>query len=479
MYEHDYIGAILEWGKTKILSPHIIKYREDIEEYCKPLLESNEDELCDLLLRAIGELKDQVESAISTFGDIKLVTSTEYEELWHKAGAEFCTFDKINYLMESVHYLICIRDKRKYNEILQELDNVFSRITLWIEEGDFSPLRFVVLNEIRCESLLQIPEDERYRFPWYEAYSDYADDTVGIIIENFNLFLSGNWDKLITEIPREHLIEVSFELKRDRQLFSVIELKAALHKNLLETMSKPTSLKLLAMWDDARLDYYLPEKVVEVGPGKVRDEVLKDVTSSREDTLFGRFLNAFCGPGMDDRQRLNRLSKVEEEIKEVDISKASSPTKEVLSTLKLWFEGKCEDGKLTKISFETWLGKMERKANEIDTESFNAHLETLLRGVPGLTKFLEEDVAKEPILEGSLCTIDLDDQQASTQKEQIPIKQNPVGITLRLDREESISIMPDPDNIRASEDYKELWKFIDKVEDWYWGGTCFAEDKKK
>ena len=132
-------------------------------ENCKPFMESNECEC--FLSDSVKKIEQQVTLAISLLTNIELITATEEDSIWHNAEVSFIAFDRVNYLMEALQFLIAPYKEEIAKKAIQELDAIFEKIVGWLEEGDFSPLRFVVFNESRRYYLEQIPEEEKYRFP--------------------------------------------------------------------------------------------------------------------------------------------------------------------------------------------------------------------------------------------------------------------------------------------------------------------------
>ena len=478
------LNLILEWGKTKLLSPHLIKFCGELEKCCKPLLELGETQLCKFLSETIKELKMEIESAITSLSDIKLATSTKRNEaFWDVAKSGFEVFNEVNYLTKALHSLIHgYIDEGDYSKIVKELYAIYSRITEWMEEGNFSPLRFVVLNEMRRTRLSQIPEEERYQFPWYEIYSEYPDDTVELITKDLENYLSESWDKLKETVPPEYLCEASYELKRDDKLFSAINHKAQDAAFLTTFLEEPSSFRLVSIGHSVNenIDYPLPDIVAEIGVKKIRDKVMKETEYlSEADALLLEFLNAFCGPGLGEDERLKCLSRVEEKIDGIDTEGVSNEEdKDVLRNLQLWFRGECDDSQMANSAFKSWFDKMEKIAIEVDDESFSDHLNELLIEVPGLEDFCKGYVAQELQLESPL-SMSQDEPLAPTQKIELSIKQNPIFVSLNIDRGGSSYIMPSSDSVSASDDYNKLWNHLDSVEGWYWGGACFAEGNKK
>ncbi|KAA0249750.1 MAG: hypothetical protein EDM77_07525 [Candidatus Jettenia sp. AMX1] len=487
-----------------MLSPEIVQDISEIEENCEPFIKS--DEFTNFLLNSVEKIRRQVEFAISLFTNIELVTATDEDSLWHDAEVSFIAFDRVNYLMEVLQFLIVPRKKEIAEKAMKALDTIFEKTIGWLEESEFSPLRLVVLNESRRYHLEQIPEDERYRFPWYELYSDYSENTLEIIIENFDTFLSGKWEKLTREIPQEYLHEISLELKRDKLLLSRIKQEASYHKRLLAAVSKPSSLKLWRLGDEAALDYFLPGGVKKSGAVRVSLKLIEDAKIAFEaDEICWKFLAAFCGPNLDDKQRLSLLDKVEERIKKIDIHKISE-NENILKTLKSWFEGNCDNAKLIKISFDTWIKMMEEKAINMHAVEFDESPEKLWNAIMELQKgrmgasnsvekyindfvngcrqvwqIFKSTVDEPSVLYGARAIAA--SSEKSVQPRKLELNNNPILLSLKPNPKGEYIILSSLALKRVVlgegvEDYEKIWNYLEHTKNDYWCGCFITNDDK-
>ena len=70
---------------------------------------------------------------------------------------------------------------------------------------------------------------------------------------------------------------------------------------------------------------------------------------------------------------------MEKTIKEIDVTQITR-NKNILETLKLWFEGKCKDSQLVGISLDKWIKMMEEKAANMPVMAIDESPEKL--GMP-------------------------------------------------------------------------------------------------
>lgn len=503
MNQKGFCNVLIEWGKTHTHSPQITSYLKRLEEYCKPFIHDNRLE--DFLSHSIEELKKQVDTAVSILSDTELVTSTEDTPLWHEAESSLITLDRVNYLMDAIHFLIAPYRDAVYKKSIHKLDEIFSFITSWLEEGAVSPLRFVVLNDTRRECLSQIPEETRYRFPWYENYSDYDENILETIILYFDDFLSKKWKKLAKKIPVEHLVEIWHELKRDVNLFSLVKRESALQKKLFKAVSVPSSLKLLGLSSDETSDAILPECVENAGVIWVCVSLLHDAILeifSEAEKIYWTFLPALCGPSLNGKQRLEFLDTVENMISKIDIMEIARDKGELLKTLKLWFEGKIEDSYLIKISFDTWNKLIEEKASRMPTREVDAAPDELWKAINNLVKKeipiqVSERIIRFESLETMrekrkshkqsefynifLHKVAANAGKEETGTEELKVEKNHIYFSLLPYDRGAYPIIPPPEEVSgctAVKEYKKLWDVLGNIkgDSCYAGGICLKED---
>lgn len=514
--EHiDMFNAIFEWGKIHLLSPTTEPYLEEIEGFCKPYFAS--ENLERLLSDSIDDTKQQVNSAMETFSNPDLIMATEDDDIWYEAQESFIAFDSVIYLTEANYYLVSAHEKSLSEKVMTQLSEVLSGILSWFEDGDFSPLRLSVLNDSRRSYLARIPEDKRYLFPWYESFSDYDENILNVVSENLNVFSSDYKDGHIPEQLKSHVKEIKYELNRDKILFSKIQEHFVLHNSLMRTFSKRSALTLWRLGDKSSLEKVLPPHVVEAGPVRISRSLLEEAAKfsyTETDKAYWAFMLAFCGPGLEDKERLKLLDKAEKMVKNIDLNDIADDKAGVLRTLKIWFEERCENSDLVEASFDAWIKLMEEKAEGLPVMEFDEEPVKLSEALNTLlSKSIEdrrvyEQAYSEPeqeIKEPSVSILDtifgwieriistqtklqaapammLDKEIKKVEEDIFELKEEKKSICLALksNAKGEYFFLADPKEVfsfhseQDEKDYRELWDFMKKrtATKKYWGG-CF------
>lgn len=489
--QENLLNAILEWGKTHILTPVFTQDLKEIEDYCQTVF--SQIDLKSFLSELTRETDDRVNSAIKTLSDPKLIIATETDDLWHDAEKSFLVFDRVNYLIETTYHLIAPYNKSLSEEVMSKLDDIMSRIISWLEDGEFSPLRLTVINSIRRGYVNLIPEDERYQFPWYEIYSDYDENIIRVIIEHFDDLTSRDKKGQIPKELKTYLPEISYELKRDKELLSIINQEFVLHRSLLETVSKRSALTLWHLGDEAALDYILPEEVEKAGVVRVSISLLKKVKlSTKTEKLYWAFLVAFCGPGLKNEQRLQLLDEVERMIGKIDTEDLVGDMAKILVPLKRWHDEKLQDDWLTQICFTHWLELLEKEAvamPEMECDEDPNRLWEVLKSIvsfpdliPDLIlvvlKWTRERIISPKVELGAVPVPEMGDKK-DRKTIKIETKTNPINLSIRPNDKGEYPILPAPKfcvggNIETYE--TSLWNEISKITGVYWGGVAITED---
>lgn len=492
-------NTMIQWGKTHLLSaggPETDQYLKELEADCKTLI--NSSDLEDFLSSSIEEINKKVALAISAISNDALITVTDEEGIWHEALEGFTAFDMVNYMLEVVHYLIASFKKEVANKFIIKLDETMSNIISWIEDGDFSPLRLTVMNNYRRQQLSQIPVDKQYLFPWYEIYSCYNENTLEVIIENF--------DKFVLETGKEHLssllelpiAELSFELRRDKKLLSIVKQEYILHKSLMEAISKRSALTLWRLGVNSSLDRIIPQHIEEAGVVRTVNNLIKGVLTSdvtNTDKAYWLFLSAFCGPGLDDKQRLNLLGKVEKIMKKIDTSGIVGDMVNVLKSLKLWYDSKCEDSQIVSISFDTLTRLMEENAGRMQAieydedpkelwNTLNTLLEKPIPSIPFEDSWIErisEWINRYAVIQAPALAWLSEEEERTTEQLLLDIGNKLIKLSLRPNAEGKYPIISSPNKVLscdAMEDYKNIWNYVGNTTGNYWGGCLIKEDDK-
>lgn len=494
--QRDFLNVILEWGKTHLLLPTNEQLLGSLEGKFKFFLAGQDENSLEVSLE---EVQKQVDSAKTTLSDTELITATKEDNIWVKALESFTVFDKVVYFIEAAYYLIAANNKEMSERFLTSLDKIMLDIITWLDEGSFSPLRLTVLNDARRSFLKQIPEKDQYQFPWYEIYANYNENIMDIIAENFDTFISNDVE-LVPETLKSHLPEILQELKRDRVLFSILKQLFILHKCLLEEIPRYSAVTLFQLGESSASNYLLTPCLEEVGLIRTSINIIKNATSvvkKESDKVYGMFLAAFCGPGLQDEQRLHLLNKVEDMISKIDTTELTGNTANVLNTLKLWFGGKCENSRLVSVSFDTWMRLLEKNSEGMKPMEHDEDPKELWNAINTLLdKPIQPEPSKDSLfkknIESILAWIDRmngicapplsfawlgEETEIATEQIPLDIKGKFISLSMKPDTSGSYAILPYPDAILLCSnagDYKNLWKFVGNTENY--GGGCMLTD---
>lgn len=509
----DFSNAILDWGKTYLLTPEAKPYLSEIGDYCKICLESSEIER--FLPDLTKDIKMQVESAIITFSNPELIFATEEDNIWYEAQEAFIVFDRINYLSEGIHYLKTLHKTALLEKIMKDCNEIMSGILEWLEDGNFSPLRLTVLNDIRRKYLARIPENNHYLFPWYEIYSDLDENILRIIMENLAVFQNIK-EENVPEALESYMGEISYELNRDKELYSMLKRHFVLHKSFIKSFSKRSAITLWRLGEKAALDYIVPQCVEEAGLIRVSDKVIGDVDfSTKTNDLFWTFMSSFCGPGLNEKQRVTLLGRVEKMLKNVKAEDITGVNSEVLKPLKLWFDGKCEDSQLVNISFTTWNNMLQKKVEseemplrEVDENpgklwnTINEKISSTAKITPlydrqpvicepkiaiysSYAKSASEASEKPSVTDSPIVTLHSNyamaaSETATQQMQELRLYKNPISFSLKPDTNGEYPVLPINNVLScdAPDDYQKVWEYLELAKDNYWGGYAITRDNK-
>ena len=349
------INALTEWGKAHMITPNLARYLDDLREDFSLLTGENQ---AALLEKVVCDTKASVDSAKETLSNPELVTATEEDDLWHKAEEAFLTLDRINFLVEALLY--CPHAGQDgWKGALEKADAIAMDILNWFEAESISPLRWIGLNHFRKAYLERIPEEKRYLFFWYESYCNYPENTLEILMENYDKFERGDADFFPAELQSE-IGMISHELRRDEKLSSIIRREFALHKGLRNALSKRSSLTLWYLSDKWESETVLPKAVEDAGLIKMANRMLVNAfknVSNEADKLYWAFLAAFCGSTLSTKQQLELFDWVEEEINDIDLSRTGNfyGIENLLTSLKKWYQDRgVQDAELITRCASAW-----------------------------------------------------------------------------------------------------------------------------
>lgn len=359
------VMALIEWGKTNLISPHLEDYLKELRGDFNSLLENGT--LGDILETVYFYAEKNVKKAKDTLINKELITASPYDGIAEQTQEALNAFDEMIFLDLAIRHLI--KPSEKKESILNKLDNIISDISSFMYDEDWSPLRLAPINRYRRELLNIIPEDEKYQFPWYELFCEYDENTISTLIFNYHMLSNKKyWGKLSEDI-KDRIPEIVHELKRDKKLLKEIVDGYKILSGLSTAVAED---KRLLLWHSAEKEsekYPVKQAVANLGIVRVSTRLLQDVPIETESNkIYWLFLIAFCAPEISNYKRIEFFDYVERGISMCDTESASEDKKELLVHLKSWFHNKYEDKKLAKESYQKWNSMLHKIATP---ENFN------------------------------------------------------------------------------------------------------------
>jgi hypothetical protein len=478
---NEIFEILIEWGKTHLIIPGFENHLHELRKYFE-LTITNTKDFKKLLLNYINELENEVKNAINILSNIELITASEGDEIWVEAEESFFILDKTNYLKETLYNLLTKDERQNLNQSFNKLKQIEINIVEWLYDSEFSALRFTVLNKVRKAYLDIIPEEKKYLFPWYDLFSEYDENTISTVIDNYHLF--GEKTKNILEKLIPNTSEIAFELKQDKKLLSVIENEYLTKDSIDKAFSKRSSLRLLQISCVVAPSYQISEHLEKVGLVRVAIKLIhdnEDPLMNYYNRIYWLFLSAFCGPDLEEKWRLYFLEKVEKLIKNVNIEDIEVEVGKILNPLKLWFNNEIEDQQLAEISFAHWLNLLETKAESMseskeDASGFFSTVESI--SIVSFEKLIEVILSAKLVktrLERVVSTrihYGIEESEAT----RVIINNNPIKLSILPNDKGEYVLLAAPSFIKESnhlEDYKKFWEKFDRL-NFYWGGYSFS-----
>lgn len=499
----EVLNLLLEWGKTHLLTPEFSRHLKDLEEEYRALTQGVD--VNGLLSNLLGEMESEIDNTIKVLSAPELITVVEDDDIYLKAEESFITLDRCIYFMEAVYYLIAKDTSGGYQGVLNGIDRMISKIITWLEDSNFSPLRLTVFNELRRAYLTHIPEEKRYLFPWYERASDLPDNTLRGIVENYNNLVSGK-ETVIPEELKPYHMEILYELKRDKELNTMLREEHTLHRALMEIAKEKSSINLWFFAEDMAFDYVIPEKIDRRGVVRVSTELIGKIMKNSRLFIFIEkpvkayylFLSAFCGPSLTNAQRLELFDKVETLIKEIgedDLDRSENAQATLLRRLKRWYDGdNTELPYLGNTAFNQWESLLIKIAETMEETEFDSDPEEfwqiLIRlakmpEVPSIVvvvlnrihRWKEKNVLNpQPVLSGVQLRMGITTE--------LSINTNPISIFILPSSEQRYQLLPEPDSVSAPDEhrreYTHLWDGINpRIRGGIYAGGIILKDEKK
>jgi hypothetical protein len=483
------ILAFTEWGKIKLLKPTLESYLKDIKsDYNSSITKCGKD-IKEVINTAVEETKQKVEEAKKLLSSREFITSIEGDEIWYEAKEALTAFDRVNFLNKAIAELI--EDPIK-KDALKQLDNIMMNTLSWFDDSNWSPLRLTILNNYRKEILEKIPEEQRYLFPWYEVFVEYDEDIIEVLIQNYDCLLGKEKDERVPQILQDNLREILFEITKDDELLSTIKERYVLHKKILEVYSQRNSLTLWRLSEKAALDYPVTGEVAKIGLVRLSTRLIQTTLqkiSSRAEKIYWMFLSAFCGPDLDDKQRLQLLDIVEKKIININVQNINGEIVKILSPLKQWFEGRDNDNWLASSAYTTWNKMLQEEAKKVEIREFETdekveHFWQAIESLKNKWTWIENLKEFIPKLQPSpvLRYVPVETRDEEREESEKTFEKNTLEITACPDNQGNYPILPQPGLVCSGDinlyNY-EVYSLIATSERIYCGGVLIKEEEKE
>lgn len=169
--------------------------------------------------------------------------------------------------------------------------------------------RLIPFNDFRRERLREIREDAHFLFPWYTEWSDVPSDTLERVIDHWEEFQRNDWGEI--NLAPEILRHLSYELEQDAEFRDGLRHAAMLQRNILDAIDQDAALRLLALreWETALWANAAGPAASGIARFPKTAGMVADA-SSDSGKWEGRFLRAFCGPGLSQGERLQEFQAI-------------------------------------------------------------------------------------------------------------------------------------------------------------------------
>ncbi len=361
---------LLSWGKADMFHPHDNGFASETKDEWMRLAEKSD--MVSLLNSGLESLTRDVDEALNF---LCTHSSPEFDgEDAAKLHIALKIFDHVILLSQAARNF---PEQDHFPKDFQiRMEDLFREITL-----DRAPsyLRLIPLNHWRRELRGHIPEHGLHLFPWYGEWADLPSEAIEIMIENWNEVRRGNFE--CSEMDAETLKALFSELPNDPGLMNYISEEARFADILSRSVRKSLGLRLLDISDKEAGNHAISETVDEKGLVACACHIvrsIKDKLRSEEARLEGMLWAALCGPLMEDRDRLNLITRVEDRLTSLDVSTLRSGS--LLDELCQWSQENTPDEVFSRKVFEPWMESLN-KAAKVVTESVPEEAAVFLRAV--------------------------------------------------------------------------------------------------
>lgn len=346
------LDMLLSWGRISLFHPLDAEKAGELEEDWKML--SQEISMTESLKSGYAELAQDTDAALHLLSGCLYPDPFSHEAMQIQTALE---------ILDNTVLLSAAVSKFPYAEsfpadFAKQLESLLKKITT---EHAPSVLRLIPLNEWRREISAYIPQEIQYLFPWYCEWTDVPSDTLEQIIEKWDHICKNNLTEL--SLSSETIPVLLADLSADRGLLSHIRKHAALNQLIPMAIKESFALRLLALSSREARNYDVSEKVEEKGLVTCACHIIRQIKEklrSESEKLEGVFLAAFCGPFLNESQRISLLEDIEEELPKID--PASLKSGSILKKVMDYQQGNLPEKDFATAIFRHWMKNLESSA---------------------------------------------------------------------------------------------------------------------
>lgn len=369
------LDLLVAWGKANLLTPENAEAKADIEAHWQEF-GAGED-----MTLGLSEMNRFAETALDWLsGQPCVYPDTE-------------TAVDVSRALEILDQVVLAAEAADRfpgelpREVRERIHDLMKRAT--IDRAPSAP-RLVPLNDWRRAMLAHVPKHLHFLFPWYADWSELPADIVEKIIE----CQSGAADDSTLEIfslPEGELNAFLAELSEDSALANYIRGQIRTARRIQSAIGQSFGLRLFILADkEAGLERNaLPDSVREKGLVTCARRALRNLQKkfvSEADRLEARFLAAFCGPMLSEKDRLDHFRAVEGEMD--SLSPALLSRGNVLHRVAEWREGRLDGAAMAETLFVRWINELEEASAQVagkeeeTREAFLRELDEVLSWTP-------------------------------------------------------------------------------------------------
>ena len=464
LYSEEFY-LLLAWGRANLFFSEQIDIISKIKESWA--LIKNESYVEKSIVTSLNQYSQDLKNSLQFLNNIKSIKQENLEQV------QLClTILDIGIFFSVAFENISDQFTEQVNNLVSD---IIDRITIDIISSN---LRLIPLNGMRQEIKNSIPEDTICYFPWYDEWTELPVNTFDIIAENWKDFAKTDI-KLAKKLglSLEYFNLFIHELTIDKELLRYIKRQARFYSAMEYAVKNSISIRLFLISNKQAVEY--PVSIKIKNKGLLNSAYHAIYTTSRPlknelDRLERLFLAAFCGPYLNDKQRIDLLSDIEKRLPEIDpgLIKSGSP----LESLYKWSQQKLSDNKMADNIFRYWIKMLNNAKVEQFAPSFwhavtNVQCAEISKHIDWIPDWIKELFISKPFNK-QLPVLSKSWSGGSEDKEKTDIKldKNYIELPLEYDEDDELEIPG------KHKDTEKLIEFI-KLVNYYWIGWLKIKGK--